>query len=434
MTVTEAETSAVERLPERAPRCARRGDSGRARRCCCCSRWRRSRSSRPSLNTLGRIVYFALLAASLDLLVGITGLPSLAHAGFFAVGAYTAGLVAQDVSRARVVVRARGACWPRALAAAVTGWLAVRSRGIFFLMLTLAIGEIIFLLAESLQDVTGGSNGLFGIPADRDRPRRRRALTQPALQVLVRTRRLRRRLRSCCGRSRARRSASSLRGIHDNEERMRALGYSPRRYKFVAFCIAGAVAGLAGALLAAHQQVRHARRRRVRHRRARARGGRSSAARARCGGRASAPRSSCSSATRSGPSLGGHGPLLLGVVFVARRLPAAAAASRALPDAAPPEARMTRAARAATASRASSAACAPSTASTCGSPAGARHGLIGPNGAGKSTLFKLILGAEPCQRRPGRASPAATSPASPSTSACGSASPRRSSTRACSSR
>ena len=57
-----------------------------------------------SLNTLGRIVYFALLAASLDLLVGITGLPSLAHAGFFAVGAYTAGLIAKDVSALAVVV------------------------------------------------------------------------------------------------------------------------------------------------------------------------------------------------------------------------------------------------------------------------------------------------------------------------------------------
>ena len=91
-----------------------------------------------SLNTLGRVVYFALLAASLDLLVGITGLPSLAHAGFFAVGAYAAGLAAKDVTPLAIVVLGAGVA-AAALAAAITGWLTVRSRGIFFLMLTLAL-------------------------------------------------------------------------------------------------------------------------------------------------------------------------------------------------------------------------------------------------------------------------------------------------------
>lgn len=266
-----------------------------------------------TLGTLGRIVYFALLAASLDLLVGITGLPSLAHAGFFAVGAYATGLVAKDVSPLAVVAL------PAAVAAAgtvaaITGLLTVRSRGIFFLMLTLAVGEIIFLLAESAQDVTGGSNGLYGIPVLELVPGSD-GLSQPAprywfvlavfwigfgvLWMIS---------RSPFG--------LALRGIHSNEDRMRALGYSPRRYKFVAFCVAGAVAGLAGGLLASHQQL-------------------VTPADAAFGtavvalvsviiGGAGTLWGPCLGAAvvvivrdEIGPSLGGHGPLLLGLVFVA---------------------------------------------------------------------------------------------------------------------
>jgi branched-chain amino acid transport system permease protein len=266
-----------------------------------------------ALNTLGRIVYFALLAASLDLLVGITGLPSLAHAGYFAVGAYTAGLVARDIS-ALAVVAVPAAVVVAGLAAAVTGWLTVRSRGIFFLMLTLAVGEIIFLLAESAQDVTGGSNGLFGIPLLEVVPGSD-ALSQPALRywfVLV-VFAIGFGLLWMVGRSPF---GLALRGIHGNEERMRALGYSPRLYKFVAFCIAGAGAGLAGALLAAHQQG-------------------VTPADAAFGtavvalvsviiGGAGTLWGPCLGAAvvvlvrdQIGPSLGGHGPLLLGVVFVA---------------------------------------------------------------------------------------------------------------------
>jgi branched-chain amino acid transport system permease protein len=265
-----------------------------------------------SLNTLGRIVYFALLAASLDLLVGITGLPSLAHAGYFAVGAYTAGLVAKDISALAVVVLP-AAVVVAGFAAAVSGWLTVRSRGIFFLMLTLAVGEIIFLLAESAEELTGGSNGLFGIPLLEVVPGSD-ALSQPALRywfVLV-VFAVGFGLLWMVGRSPF---GLALRGIHGNEERMRALGYSPRLYKFGAFCIAGAGAGLAGALLAAHQQG-------------------VTPADAAFGtavvalvsviiGGAGTLWGPCLGAAvvvlvrdQIGPSLGGHGPLLLGVVFV----------------------------------------------------------------------------------------------------------------------
>ncbi|MDN5750828.1 MAG: branched-chain amino acid ABC transporter permease, partial [Pseudonocardia sp.] len=117
-----------------------------------------------ALSTLTAILVFGLLAASLDLLVGITGLPSLGHAAYFGVGAYTAGWLTLHVTPAFPVGLLAGVA-AGALVALATGWVAVRSTGIFFLMLTLAIGVLIQQVAFAWTSVTGGSNGLFGIPA-----------------------------------------------------------------------------------------------------------------------------------------------------------------------------------------------------------------------------------------------------------------------------
>jgi branched-chain amino acid transport system permease protein len=205
-----------------------------------------------ALATLARILVYALLAASLDLLVGITGLPSLAHAAYFAVGGYTAGLVAINLTTSGpaqygLALLAGGA------AAALTGWLVVRSRGIYFLMLSLAVGVLIFQLAETWSDVTGGSNGLFGIPAVRILPGGEPVIGAApvywyllagfvvgyAVLWLVAA--------SPFGRS--------LRGIRDNEARMSSLGYATFWYKYAAYIVAGAVAGAAGALLAANERL-----------------------------------------------------------------------------------------------------------------------------------------------------------------------------------
>ncbi|MBA3367712.1 MAG: branched-chain amino acid ABC transporter permease [Geodermatophilaceae bacterium] len=194
---------------------------------------------------LGRMLIFGLLAVSLDLLVGITGLPSLGHAAYFGVGAYSAGLVAKYWTAA-APVPLLAAVLVAAIAAAATGWLAVRSHGVFFLMLTLAIGELIQQLAESWSGVTGGDNGLGGIPAVE-------LLGTPLVQegyvfwytlafASVGYLTIWALSRSPFG--------AALRGIRDNESRMRSLGYSPFRYKLAGFVLAGAVAGLAGGLLA----------------------------------------------------------------------------------------------------------------------------------------------------------------------------------------
>jgi branched-chain amino acid transport system permease protein len=196
-------------------------------------------------NTVSRILVFALFAMSLDLLVGITGLPSLGHAAWFGIGAYTAGLVAIHWTAEGIVVVLLAAA-AGAVAAAATGWLAVRSSGVFFLMLTLAIGELVHQLAQSLSSVTGGSNGLFGIPAMRiaGTPVTLAGYRYWFILVVV--------LLGALGLWLVATSpfGGVLRGIRDNEPRMRSLGYSPFRYKYVAFAIAGGFAGLAGGLFA----------------------------------------------------------------------------------------------------------------------------------------------------------------------------------------
>ena len=202
------------------------------------------------LNVLGRILYYGLLAASLDLLVGVTGLPSLAGAAYFAVGAYTAGLLARDVTTfAPALLIAAGATG--AIAALATGWLAVRSRGIFFLMLTLAIGEIIFQITQSAEGLTGGSNGLYGIPAVEIGGSALGGAATKYWWVLT---------GAAAGFAIVWAVAHSsfgltLRAIRDNEARARAIGYPTLRCAYAAYVISGAVAGMAGSLLAAQQQI-----------------------------------------------------------------------------------------------------------------------------------------------------------------------------------
>ena len=261
-------------------------------------------------NMLGRILIFALFSVSLDLLVGITGLPSLGHAAYFGVGAYTAGLVAIHwTSEGPVPVLL--AALAGAVAAAATGWVAVRSSGVFFLMLTLAIGELVFSLATRLDSVTGGSNGLFGIPAVRigGSPLILQGFVYwyvlagflvgfGALWLIA-----------------ASPFGSVLRGIRDNEPRMRSLGYSPFWYKFAAFTLAGGFAGLAGGLFAAQVRL-------VTPSEAGFATGALALLAVILGGAGSLWGPVLGAAVvvivrdALGPTLEGHGPLVLGIVFV----------------------------------------------------------------------------------------------------------------------
>lgn len=202
-------------------------------------------------NSLSRVLALALLAVSLDLLVGVSGMPSLGHAAPFGVGAYTAALVTRDVS-SFALVPLLVAIVVGGLFALLTGVLMVRTKGTYFLMLTLAIAELTHVLAQRWEGLTGGTNGLYGIPSI--------ALTPGGEPVTLAGVRYWWILlvfvvgfavvwwtsRSALGRS--------LRGLRDNEERMSSLGYSTFRLKLTVYGIAGAVAGGAGAMWVAQNR------------------------------------------------------------------------------------------------------------------------------------------------------------------------------------
>jgi branched-chain amino acid transport system permease protein len=198
-----------------------------------------------TVGVVGRILAFGLFVASLDLLVGIAGLPSLGHAAFFGMGGYAAALIARDVT-AVGPVQLLIAAVIGAAAAGVTGLVTVRSRGVYFLMLTLAIGELARQLADSWTSLTGGTNGLAGVPPVQVVPGGEPLVIAGHVYWYVLAA-----AGLACGLLAAVRASAfgqALKGLRDNEDRMRALGYSVTGLKLAALAIAGAFAGVAGAL------------------------------------------------------------------------------------------------------------------------------------------------------------------------------------------
>src|SRR5258707_572572 len=120
-------------------------------------------STRFATTLLRDALILAIFALSLDLLVGRAGMPSLGHAAFFGAGAYAAGIAGQRLTTDQLPVTLGAAAIVAALLALVIGVLVVRSEGIFFLMLTLALAQIVFAIAFQWTAVTGGSNGLAGV-------------------------------------------------------------------------------------------------------------------------------------------------------------------------------------------------------------------------------------------------------------------------------
>jgi branched-chain amino acid transport system permease protein len=201
----------------------------------------------PYLRTmLTQILIYGLFAVSLNLLFGYTGLFSLGHAALFGVGAYTAGILATklDLNNFWLLVLAGMAV--AALVAALLGLVALRVRAVYFLFVTLALGELLAAVALKWTALTGGSNGLFGISyPDLWLPIELNAVSFYYLVLLVTAVSLlilHRIVHSPFG--------LALQGVRDDELRMSHLGYNPWLFKYVAFIIAGMFAGLAGVLFA----------------------------------------------------------------------------------------------------------------------------------------------------------------------------------------
>jgi branched-chain amino acid transport system permease protein len=194
---------------------------------------------------LTEILVFGLFAASLDLLIGYSGLASLGHGGYFGVGAYAAGLLALHATSnafAQIAVASSIA----AGVALVTGVFAVRSRGVYFLMLTLAFGQLLWVLALNWTSLTGGSNGIYGLPVPTLAGTSEWLVSRDNFYwytlgvFVVGYAVLRVIARSPFGRA--------LGAIRENETRMRSLGYNVPLYKLAVFTVAGGMAGYAGAL------------------------------------------------------------------------------------------------------------------------------------------------------------------------------------------
>lgn len=198
------------------------------------------------LERLATIAIFAILAMSLDLLVGFVGLVSLGHALFFGLGAYAmAGLtVLADLPAGLAMVLAVLATGAVAL---FVGALVVRLSGVFFIMITLAASQMAVAYFERAR-LFGGNGGMSGVPRldlawlgiDLGEPGMFAlvAMLVAALVLLA----LDRVVRSPFG--------QVLTAIHQNEGRARALGCPVGRYKLAAFTLAGLLAGLAGTLMA----------------------------------------------------------------------------------------------------------------------------------------------------------------------------------------
>ncbi len=184
---------------------------------------------------------FALFAASLHFLMGPGGLMSFGHAAYFGVGAYAASLLA---TRAGLSMPVALAAAPLAAAAFafVFGWFCVRLTGVYLAMLTLAFAQIVWSIAWQWDDVTGGSNGLVGVwpPAWAADKTHFYWLTIAlcALTIAI----LWRVMHAPFG--------FSLRAGRDAPQRADSIGIDVKRMQWFAFPVAGAAAGLAGALYA----------------------------------------------------------------------------------------------------------------------------------------------------------------------------------------
>jgi len=214
----------------------------------------------PYLVTLAsRILIYALAAVSLDLMLGFGGMVSLGHAAFFGIGAYGVGILSMHAfegttlfngslaiggSQAALVV------WPLAVllsaaAAGIIGALSLRTTGMHFIMITLAFAQMLYYFFVSLE-AYGGDDGISlfarntlpGLDLGDDRQFYYVCLAALVLFLFFSWRLVQSRF------------GMVIRGCRDNERRMKSIGFPTFRYRLVCFIIAGAGAGLAGALIA----------------------------------------------------------------------------------------------------------------------------------------------------------------------------------------
>lgn len=193
-----------------------------------------------------RIMIYALAATSLNLILGYGGMISFGHAAFVGAGTYVAGIMIVEGMPGALIGWPLAMLLPGLLALAI-GAVSLRTRGVYFIMITLAFAQMIYYLTVSMK-AYGGEEGLT-LPGRSTLPFVDLAndsnFYYTVLALLVLTLLLLNRLVSS-------RFGRVIEAIRENETRMEAIGFPTQRYKLACFVIAGAFGGLAGALLANH--------------------------------------------------------------------------------------------------------------------------------------------------------------------------------------
>lgn len=197
------------------------------------------------LDLVARVMIFAVAAIALDLLLGYGALVSFGHAAFIGLGAYAVGILAAH-GVGEVLVALPVALAVSMLFAFVTGIVCLRTKGVYFIMITLAFGQMVFFTASSLAPY-GGDDGLTiaarstlaGLPLLKDE----RGFYYFAFACLASTYLL---CRALVGS----RFGRVFRGARENPLRMAAVGFEVYRFQLVAYVVAGAFGGLSGFLLA----------------------------------------------------------------------------------------------------------------------------------------------------------------------------------------
>ncbi len=200
------------------------------------------------------ILLYGLFATGFNLLFGYTGLLSFGHAAFFGAGAYGAGIALAHFGVGWFGAILLGVAGAGLLALAI-GAVSIRSRGIYFSMVTLALAQLVYFAAFQATDVTGGENGLRGLTVSR------LSIGPVSLNFLDPTTQyyvlfafvmlalwlLSRMLNAPFG--------AAMEAVRENEGRARACGFDVRLIKLIAFVVSGLVCGLAGSLYALHLSI-----------------------------------------------------------------------------------------------------------------------------------------------------------------------------------
>ncbi len=198
------------------------------------------------ISLISQILIYGLLAMSLDLIFGYTGMWSFCHAAIFGVAGYTVGLLFKYYSIKSFWVLAPAGLSMAVLTSLIFGLIALRARTVYFLLITFALGQLIYGMTIKFNKVTGGSDGLPDIPfpdlglgfSFNSTRMYYFILIIFILSVFV----LYRIIHSPFG--------HSLQGIRESENRMRALGYKVWLHRYIAFVISGFFAGVSGILYA----------------------------------------------------------------------------------------------------------------------------------------------------------------------------------------